>query len=444
MGNPHFLVIPYPSVGHVNPLMQLCEVLATHGCNITFLNTEFNHKRANTADAALENFKGPQIKFVTLPDGLGPEDDRKDPKKLIFSIKTHMPHMLPKLIQDINALNVNNSITCILVTVNMGWALEVGHKLGIKGAVLWPASATSLATCDYLPKFIQDGILDSDGNPVEKKEIELYPNMPMMDTANFPWCGLDKTLVHHIAQEMQTIKLGEWWLCNTAQNLEPAAFSISPRFLPIGPLMASDSNKSALWQEDTTCLEWLDHQPPQSVIYVAFGSSGVIDHNQLKELALGLDLLNKPFLWVVNSCDSNRVNNSYSDEFHGSKGRIVNWAPQKKVLNHPAIACFISHCGWNSSMEGVCSGVPFLCWPLVKDQFVNRSYICDVWKVGLRLDKDENGLVSKEEIKKKVEQLFDDEGIKARSLKLKELTLNNVVEGGHSSENLKSFISWAE
>ena len=156
-------MIPYPSVGHVNPLMQLCEVLATHGCNITFLNTEFNHKRANTADAALENFKGPQIKFVTLPDGLGPEDDRKDPKKLIFSIKTHMPHMLPKLIQDINALNVNNSITCILVTVNMGWALEVGHKLGIKGAVLWPASATSLATCDYLPKFIQDGILDSDG-----------------------------------------------------------------------------------------------------------------------------------------------------------------------------------------------------------------------------------------------------------------------------------------
>lgn len=143
--------------------MQLSEILATHGCNITFLNTEFNHKRMNTADAGLENSKAPQIKFVTLPDGLSPEDDRKDPKKVIFSIKTHMPHMLPKLIQHINALNVNNNITCIVVTVNMGWALEVGHKLGIKGAVLWPASATSLATCDCIPKLIQDGILDSDG-----------------------------------------------------------------------------------------------------------------------------------------------------------------------------------------------------------------------------------------------------------------------------------------
>jgi len=268
--------------------------------------------------------------------------------------------------------------------------------------------------------------------------------MPMMDTANFPWCGLDKTVIHHIAQEMQTVKLGEWWLCNTAYNLEPAAFSISPRFLPIGPLMTTDSNKSSLCQGDTTCLDWLDHQPPQSVIYVAFGSAGVIDDNQFKELGLGLDLLNKPFLWVVNPCNNNKENNSHSDEFHGSKGRIVNWAPQKKILNHPAIACFVSHCGWNSSIEGVCGGVPFLCWPLVKDQFVNKSYICDVWKVGLRLDKDENGLVSKGEIKEKVEQLLADEGIKARSLKLKELTLNNVVEGGHSSKNLKSFICWAE
>ncbi|CAJ1831030.1 unnamed protein product [Sphenostylis stenocarpa] len=416
MGIPHFLLIPYPTVGHVNPLMQLSQVLAMHGCKITFLNTEFNHKRANVAGAGLDNPKGTQIRFVTLPDGLGPEDDRKDHKKVIFSIERHMHAMLPKLIQDINALHVNNKITCIVVTVNMGWALEVGHKLGIKGALLWPASATSLATCDCIPKLIDDGIIDSDGNPIKRQEIQLYPNMPMMDPENFPWCGLDKIVIHHIAQEMQTLKLGDWWLCNTAYDLEPAAFSISPRFLPIGPLMATNSNKSSLWQEDITCLDWLDHQPPQSVIYVAFGSSGVIDHNQFKELALGLDFLNKPFLWVVNPSSGNKVNSAYSDEFHGSKGRIVKWAPQKEILNHPSIACFISHCGWNSSIEGV----------------------------GLRLDKDENGLVSKEEIRKKVEQLFGDEGIKARSLKLKELTLKSIEEGGHSSKNLKSFISWAE
>ncbi|XP_020213750.1 UDP-glycosyltransferase 83A1 [Cajanus cajan] len=443
MGVPHFLLIPYPTLGHANPLMHLSQVLATHGCKITFLNTEFHHKRANTEVAGLDNPNGHQIEFVTLPDGLDPQDDRSDHKKVIFSIKNHMHAMLPKLIQDINALHVNNNITCIVVTVNMGWALEVGHKMGIKGALLWPASASSLATCDCIPRLIDDGTIDSDGNPTRKQEIQLSPNMPMMDTANFPWCGLGKILFHHIAQEMQTIKLGDWWLCNTTYDLEPAAFTISPILLPIGPLMESDTNKSSIWQGDTTCIDWLDQQPPQSVIYVAFGSSALIDRNQFKELALGLDFLNKPFLWVVPPCNDNKANNTYPDEFHGSKGKIVGWTPQKKILNHSAIAYFISHCGWNSTIEGVCAGVPFLCWPLVKDQFVNKSYICDVWKVGVGLDKDENGLISKGEISKKVEQLVGDEGIKERSSKLKELTLNNIAEGGHSSKNLENFISWA-
>ncbi|XP_061365970.1 UDP-glycosyltransferase 83A1-like [Gastrolobium bilobum] len=448
MGIPHFLAIPYPVLGHVNPLMQFSQVLAKHGCKITFLNTEFSHKRANIAAggaAGLDKLNdGSQIKFVTLPDGLAPEDDRSDHLKLVFSIKNNMPAMLPKLIQDINASNVDNNITCIVVTMNMGWALQVGHKLGIKGAFLFPGSATTLASCHCIPNLIDDGIIDSDGLPTKKQEIQLFPDMPMMDTADLPWCTLGKTLFPHIVQEMQTMKLGEWWLCNTTCDLEPGALAISPRFMPIGPLMESDNNiKSSFWEEDTTCLEWLNQHPPQSVIYVSFGSLAVVDPNQFKELALGLDLLNKPFLWVVRPDNDNNVNNVYPDEFNGSKGKIVGWSPQKKILNHPAIACFITHCGWNSTIEGVCGGIPLLCWPFFSDQFVNKSYICNVWKVGLGLDKDENGLISKEEIGKKVELLLGDEEINARSLKLKEMIINNMVKGGQSSTNIDKFINWA-
>jgi len=267
--------------------------------------------------------------------------------------------------------------------------------------------------------------------------------MPKLDTKNVPWRTFDKIIFDHLAQEMQTVKLGQWWLCNTTYDLEHATFSISPKFLPIGPLMENDSNKSSFWQEDMTSLDWLDKQPPQSVVYVSFGSLAVMDQIQFKELALGLDLLSKPFLWIVRPSNNNKVNYAYPDEFLGTKGKIVSWGPQKKILNHPAIACFISHCGWNSTIEGVYSGIPFLCWPFATDQFMNKSYICDVWKVGFELDKDENGLVLKEEIKKKVEQLLEDQDIKERSLKLKELTLENIVEDGQSSKNLQNFIDWA-
>ena len=76
-------------------------------------------------------------------------------------------------------------------------------------------------------------------------------------------------------------------------------------------------------------------------------------------------------------------------------GTVVSWCPQQKVLAHRAVACFVSHCGWNSTMEGVRNGMPFLCWPYFADQFVDRNYITDVWRTGLAASPDAGGVVTK-------------------------------------------------
>ncbi|WJX75312.1 hypothetical protein P8452_58856 [Trifolium repens] len=91
-----------------------------------------------------------------------------------------MPPRLPKLIEDINALdgNNNNKINCIIVTFNMGWALEVGHKFGIKRALFCPPSATSLACCVCIPKLIEDGIIDSEGQPSQMWAAQLGFHIP--------------------------------------------------------------------------------------------------------------------------------------------------------------------------------------------------------------------------------------------------------------------------
>jgi hypothetical protein len=120
-----------------------------------------------------------------------------------------------------------------------------------------------------------------------------------------------------------------------------------------------------------------------------------LDPIQFQELALGLNLINRPFLWVVDQRNIDRAKNAFPDESQGQGActKIVDWAPQTKVLAHPAVVCFISHCGWNSVTEGITNGVPFLCWPQFVDQFLDKSYICDEWKVGLGFDLAENGLV---------------------------------------------------
>ena len=91
-------------------------------------------------------------------------------------------------------------------------------------------------------------------------------------------------------------------------------------------------------------------------------------------------------------------------------------------------------------MDSISMGVPFLCWPYVVDQFLDQNYICDKWKVGLGLNPDENGLISRHEIKMKIEKLVSDDGIKANAEKLKEMTRKSVSEGGSSYKTFKTFI----
>ncbi|KAJ0042905.1 hypothetical protein Pint_19017 [Pistacia integerrima] len=93
-------------------------------------------------------------------------------------------------------------------------------------------------------------------------------------------------------------------------------------------------------------------------------------------------------------------------------------------------------------MEGVSNGVPFLCWPYFGDQFIDESYICDIWKVGLKFTRDESGSITREEIKTKVDQVVGVEDFKARALELKETALKSVKDGGHSDKTFKKFIEW--
>ena len=291
------------------------------------------------------------------------------------------------------------------------------------------------------------------GIPVKNQMIKLSETMPAMNTAHFAWTCIgdlntQKFLFDLIRRNNKDILPAEWLVCNSIYDLEPAAFNLAPEMLPIGPLLASNRLGKSIgnfWPEDSTCLRWLDNQTACSVIYVAFGSFTVFDETQFQELALGLELTNRPFLWVVRPDITTGKHEGYPEGFQervGTRGLMVGWAPQQKVLSHPSIACFLSHCGWNSTMEGVSNGVPFLCWPYFADQFLNQGYICDVWKVGLGFNRDERGIIQQGEIKNKVNQLLLDEKIKARAMVLKEMAMNGVTEGGNSHKNFKNFIEW--
>ena len=164
MGLQHVLVLPFPAQGHVNPLMHLSHKLAQHGCKVTFVNTEFNHKRVVGAMNEKVNLVGSSVELISIPDGLGPEDDRNNMAGLALAILSTMPSALEKVIRDINALDGgSNRITGIIADLNMAWALEIAQKLGIKGALLNSTSVVVFVLEENMQKLIGDGIMDRDG-----------------------------------------------------------------------------------------------------------------------------------------------------------------------------------------------------------------------------------------------------------------------------------------
>ncbi|XP_047066963.1 UDP-glycosyltransferase 83A1-like [Lolium rigidum] len=438
----HVMVLPLPAQGHVTPLMELSHRLDDHGFEVTFVCTEpvINAMRQTTTH------DDRKIHLVSIPDGMADGDDRKDLGKVLDALSRCVSGYVEDLIG-------KTKVKWLVADTNMGaLCFEVAKKLGVRVASFFPASAACLGTLFRVPKLIEDGFFDDKGFPKRRGEFELAPKMPPIYTSHMVWSVEGGPEVQHAAFQLvcrnnQASSLAEITVCNSFLEAEAMAFELFPNILPIGPLFADQRKPVGQFlPEDTRCLSWLDGHPDNSVVYVAFGTSTVFDPRQFKELAEGLELTGRPFLWVVRPdfTSGAGVSKAWFEEFENrvaGRGMVVSWCSQQQVLAHRAVACFVSHCGWNSTMEGVRNGMPFLCWSRLKvDQYTNRSYVCDIWRTGLAVSPSEDGVVTKEEVSAKVEHVIGDHGIANRARILGDAARSTLGEGGSSHENFNRFI----
>ncbi|KAM0935765.1 putative trans-zeatin O-beta-D-glucosyltransferase [Dioscorea sansibarensis] len=458
MRRPHALLLPYPAQGHIIPLIEVAHSLHTHhGFTITFINTHFNHARLFSAIPPPQSTTpNPSINFVSIPDGMQPGEDRNDISKLCNALITFMPLHLEQLITNMNNQEYNKP-TCFIADEGMCWALDVAKKTRLRAAAFSAASATTFTIMRDIPNLIQHRIINQhDGSARTPGQVfRLSPETPAVNVDHLSWnCFFNsesnKIIFQYVAANNKAMKNAEFVIFNSFYEAEKEVFDYlnSCNMLHIGPLLSKQASPVSLarcfWAEDKSCKAWLDKQVDDSVIYVAFGSLAILDQRQFEELAFGLELTGRSFLWVVRPDITGNISiglpKGFSDRI-GDRGKVVEWSPQQEVLAHPALACFMSHCGWNSTIEGLSNGVPFLCWPYFADQHLNQSYVCDVWKTGLKMKHDENGLITKEEIRDKVEELLGDGEMKKRALALKEIAIKSVEKGGSSFENFNTFVS---
>ncbi|KAF3578229.1 hypothetical protein DY000_02032546 [Brassica cretica] len=273
--------------------------------------------------------------------------------------------------------------------------------------------------------------------PRQPERPLLLPEQPLLYAGDLLWLigtpTAQKRRFKFWQRTLERVKSLRWILVNSFKDEYEREFIIkdnnnqNPKILYVGPShnQAATSDKTltknpSFWEEDRSCLGWLQEQKPNSVIYISFGSwVSPIGESKIRTLALALEASGRPFIWALNRVWQEGLPPGFVHRVK-NQGRIVPWAPQIEVLKNDSVGCYLTHCGWNSTMEAVASCRRLVCYPVAGDQFVNSRYIVDVWKIGVRI----SGFGEKE-VEDGLRKVMEDEEMGERLKKLRDKAMGN-------------------
>ncbi|CAL4966938.1 unnamed protein product [Urochloa decumbens] len=459
---PHAVCLPHPTQGHITPMLNVAKVLHARGFDVTFVNTEYNQARLVRTRGAAAVAGVPGFRFATIPDGLPPSDV----PSLCKSVMETCLGPFRRLLAELNDSAAGHPpVTCIVSDVVMGFSIDAAKELGIPYVQLWTASAISFLGYAHYRLLIDRGLaplkdVEQLTNGFLDTPVGDVPGLRNMRFRDFPsfirTTDPDEFMVHYMLKETGRSADASAVILNTFDELEGEAVAameslgLARKVYTLGPLpllaredqpTARSSISLSLWKEQE-CLRWLDGRDPGSVVYVNFGSITVMTNEQLVEFACGLANSGRPFLWIIRRDLVKGDTTVLPPEFLAAtadRGLMASWCTQQEVLDHPAVGAFMTHSGWNSTLEAMCGGVPVISWPFFADQYTNCRYQCTEWGVGMEIDSN----VRRDAVTILITELMDGEqgkqmGRKAREWRDK--AIEAAKPGGASHRNFDDLV----
>ncbi|KAK4477003.1 hypothetical protein RD792_016205 [Penstemon davidsonii] len=460
----HVFMVSFPGQGHVNPLLRLGKRLASSGLFVTLSAPEFIGQSIRKANKITNNDPTPIgrgfVQFEFFDDGWDindPERDNLDAylAQLELIGRQRLPQMIKKQEE------IGRPVSCLINNPFIPWVSDVAEELGIPSAMLWIQSCACFSAyyhyCNNLVPFPSEAEPEID---VQLPFMPLlkYDEVPSFLHPNTPYPFLGRAILG----QFKNISKPFCILMDTFEELEHEIIDYMSKICrpikTIGPLFMTskvvDSNSKNEIRGDIftaeNCKEWLDSKQEGTVVYISFGSIVHLKQEQVNEIAHGLLAAEVSFLWVLRPppIEKTFAPHVLPDGFlekAGERGKIVKWSPQEEVLAHPSTACFLTHCGWNSTMEALTSGVPVLAFPQWGDQVTDAKFLVDVFKIGIRMCRGEaeGRIVSREEVERCLRAAVSGPQateLKANAMNWKKVADEAVAEGGSSSRNMQDFV----
>ncbi|CAI0402501.1 unnamed protein product [Linum tenue] len=456
------LMVPYPAQGHLTPMLHLASsFLHLHDdSHYTFapvlLLPHFLHRQISAATTTTN--VDPRISLVPIPP---PDEEEQSPPpgdffaidKAIEEITTAAGQM--EAVVRRHVINDEDAGVCMVVDLLVSSAVDVARRCDVPVAGFWPAALLTYRLIAAIPRLVAAGLIhphsgipQHSGAPIG----DLLPGQPPLSTDDLPWLigspAARKARFKFWTKTLNRSTTLQCLLVNSSpgggqpdefhQHQQPQVLQIGPLISQQTPIADNSSNHVtfSFWEQDSSCLQWLATQKPNSVLYISFGSwVGPIGEPKVRALATSLEAIGIPFLWVLGPTWRQGLPRGFEHDLSVShRGRVVTWAPQMEVLRHGAVGCYLTHCGWNSTVEAVQCRKRMLCFPVAGDQFVNCRYIVEKWRVGVEL----SGF-GRQELEEGLEKVMGDGEMNGKLESLYELSLGKEAKCS-AIANLNAFV----
>ncbi|KAI4374196.1 hypothetical protein MLD38_012215 [Melastoma candidum] len=456
----HVFFFPFMIPGHLIPISDMARLFSVRGCRSTLVSTPaIEPVLSRSIETTRKSGHEIDIVIVKLPleeVGLSPEHgDLKNLPGNDRDMRDKFFRAVRLLDRQLECLLEEHRPDCLVSDVFLHWTADVAAKFGIPRIVFHGSGNFPLAASDCVWRYEPHKKVSSDS------EQFFIPNLPgeiTMTRSKLPDFIREETPFTELYRKVKESEQRSFGVIfNSFYELEPNYVDyyrngLGRRTWQIGPLLLCNKGEEdkAFRGEQASidrekCLNWLDLREPNSVVYICFGSMANFNPAQLHEIAVGLESSGQNFIWVVKKNPDGEEGKQWLPEGYeertSARGLIIRgWAPQVLILDHVAVGAFVTHCGWNSTLEGISAGVPMVTWPVAAEQFYNEKLLTELLGVGVPVGAKQwvrgtGDNVSAGSVEKAVSRVMkgeEGEGLRTRVKALSEQAKRAVEEGGSS------------
>ncbi|KAH6817728.1 hypothetical protein C2S51_001331 [Perilla frutescens var. frutescens] len=444
------MMVPFPAQGHLNQMLQLSCLISTYGFPVHYVGSAVFNRQAklrvnglNPRDVAKIHFQDLPVPPYASPPPVS-DPSKKFPAHLQPAWDAAMSMAAP-LADFMRSLALKHRRVIVIHDPLIGSVIK--DVATIPNAESYAFNCLS-AYCEV--KFVFEMI-------GQFCPIQRLRELPLIATT------ISDGLHYFIGLQNEALSLRSGDIYNTCRLIEGQFLEILAskeiagdlKSWAIGPLIPAKPASNS--ESRHKILQWLDKQPPRSVIFVTFGTTTTLTNDEIEVLAAGLERSEQKFVWVLREADKANVFDGEErrvelppgfEERIRERGIVVReWVPQPEILAHSSTGGFMSHCGWNSCNESMKMGVPIAAWPMHSDQPTNAVLVTEILRVGLPVRKWEETtgeVVTAEMVEDVVRRLIaSEEGgeIRKRAEEVAAVLRGATEEGGASRLEMDSFIA---